>query len=88
MTAPDLRVARRARELVEARLTLAVLEAMTLALQIEHPTLDDFPEPNEPPSLRDARSVVHRAGGLRLAIRRYIRAVRDALGEQPDHWPL
>jgi hypothetical protein len=61
--------------LLDVALTLAVD-----ALCAEHPTLVQPTEPNEPSSLRSARSLLVGAQRLQLSLARYDLAVRDAVG--------
>jgi hypothetical protein len=53
------------------------LHIALLALVAQHPSLDDFPEPGEPPTLRQARRFVASADALERALHRYCCAVQD-----------
>lgn len=55
------------------------LHIALLALLAQHPGLDDFPEPGEPPTLRQARRFIASADALERALHHYCCAVQDAL---------
>jgi hypothetical protein len=65
-------------EIVESAVRMALF-----ALLAVHPTLDDFAEPDEPPSLRRARRLLASASSLDVALRRYRVAVLDAIRPRP-----
>jgi hypothetical protein len=68
-----------ARELLELRLLVVALDALLLALRLEHPSLHDLDEPTSAPTLRAARLLVARARPLRAALHAYRAAVRRSL---------
>lgn len=75
-------------ELLVVDLVDDALAALIIAIELEHPTLDDdlaftSSRPMTPPSLRRARVVTRRARRLRRALRAYVGAVNDAL-HMPD----
>lgn len=84
MTPNDRRRLFAARELVEVALTSVVLDALLLALEAEHHTLDELPETGDPPSLCRARHVVRLARRLSASLRTYRSAVEDALRSPCD----
>jgi hypothetical protein len=65
-----------ARELLELRLLVAALDAVSTALRLEHPSVDTLAEPTDPPTLRAARDLLVRVRALRGALRAYRAAVR------------
>lgn len=73
-----------ARELLELRLLVAVLDAASTALRLEHPSVDTLAEPTDPPTLRAARLLLERIRALRAAIRAYRGAVHRALAPPHD----
>jgi len=77
-----------ARELVEVAIVEACLEALHVALRLDHPTLGDHAALGDPPTLRRARCVNRRARELQTAIRAYRRAVQAASDEYTDHLPF
>lgn len=77
-----------ARELLELRLLVAALDAVSTALRLEHPTVDTLAEPTDPPTLRAARHLLVRIGALRGALRAYRAAVRHAIAEPEDDFPF
>ena len=77
-----------ARELLELRLLVAALDAVSTALRLEHPTLDTLAEPTEPPTLRAARRLLARVRTLRGALRSYRAAVRRVIAEPDDDLPF
>lgn len=68
-----------ARELVVVDLADSALRALVLALELEHPTLDEPTFTSGPPTLRRARSVVRLVHRLCTELQLYRRAVDDAL---------
>lgn len=77
-----------ARELLELRLLVAALDAVSTALRLEHPTVDTLAEPTDPPTLRAARHLLARARTLRGALRAYRAAVRRVIAEPDDDLPF
>jgi hypothetical protein len=77
-----------ARELLELRLLTAALDAASLALRLEHPSVDTLAEPTDPPTLRAARHLLARVGALRGALRAYRAAVRRVIAEPDDELPF
>ena len=77
-----------ARELLELRLLLAALDAFSIALRLEHPSVDTCPEPTDPPTLRAARHLLARVRALRGALRAYRAAVRHAIAQPDDALPF
>ncbi|XYH97191.1 hypothetical protein ACMHYB_57095 [Sorangium sp. So ce1128] len=73
-----------ARELLELRLLVAALDAVSTALRLEHPTVDTLAEPTDPPTLCAARHLLARIRSLRGAVRSYRSAVHRALAEPDD----
>ena len=69
-------------EIVESAVRMALL-----ALLAVHPTLDDFAEPDEPPSLRRARRLLASAASLDVSLRRYRVAVLDSIRPRPAPVP-
>lgn len=72
-----------ARELLELRLLIAALDAVSTALRLEHPSVDTLAEPTDPSTLRAARHLLAQIRSLRGAVRTYRSAVHRVL-EQPD----
>jgi hypothetical protein len=72
-----------ARELIIIALAEHSLQALTLALLVEHPTLADHAQPATTPTLRRARAVVIAADRLRTTLAGY-RAVVDAATRVSD----
>ena len=72
-----------ARELLELRLLVAALDAVSTALRLEHPSVDMLAEPTDPPTLGAARQLLARIRSLRSSVRSYRSAVLRVL-EQPD----
>jgi len=79
----DPRALAAAPELASLAIVEAALAAALVALRVEHPTLDDLAEPQEPPSLQRARSLVASAAVLAVSLRRYRVAVLAALRPPP-----
>lgn len=79
----DPRALAAAPELASLAIVEAALIAALVALRVEHPTLDDLAEPQEPPSLHRARSLVASAAVLAVSLRRYRVAVLAALRPRP-----
>ncbi len=77
------RCLRQAPELASLAILEETLHVCLLALYTEHPTLDFFPEPPEPPSLRRARRLLSAVHTLQGALDRYYASVYDAIGYQP-----
>jgi hypothetical protein len=77
-----------ARETLELAIVEACLDALGVALHLEHPTLDDFALLGDPPTLKRARSVDRLARALRGAIRSYRRAVQAAIDNESDDLPF
>jgi len=77
-----------ARELLELRLLVAALDAVSTALRLEHPTVDTLAEPTDPPTLLAARHLLARARTLRGALRSYRAAVRRVIAEPDDDLPF
>lgn len=73
-----------ARELLEFRLLVAALDAVSLALPLEHPTVDTLAEPTDPLTLCAARHLLARIRSLRGAVRSYGSAVDRALVAPDD----
>jgi hypothetical protein len=71
-------------ELLELRILGAALDTLLLALRFQHPTLDETPGHDEPPTLRAARRLVLRARALRTELRSYRAALRNLLHSPPD----
>lgn len=74
-----------ARDLLEVALADASLDALDLALRIEHPTLDERAKIADPVTLRRARTVSRFAGALRGALDEYRQAVYAAFATPPSH---
>ena len=72
-----------ARELLELRLLVAALDAVSTALRLEHPSVDMLAEPTDPPTLGAARQLLARIRSLRASVRSYRASVLRVL-EQPD----
>lgn len=70
-------------ELAIVALVERAIELLDIAIRNEHPTLGDLHRPDDPPSLRAARSLLRRAERTRPAIRAYALAVRRALALDP-----
>jgi hypothetical protein len=70
-------------ELASLAIVEGALRTALVALRVEHPTLDDLAEPQEPPSLHRARRLVASAAALAVALRRYRVAVLAALRPRP-----
>lgn len=68
-----------ARELVEIAIMKTCLDALDIALRLEHPTIDEPREPGDPPTLTRARHVTRHVDALRRTLTRYRAAVDDAL---------
>ena len=68
-----------ARELVEIAIVETCLDALDVALRLEHPMLDEPKTRGDPKTLNRARAVTHFAGALRGALDAYRHAVDDAL---------
>lgn len=68
-------------ELGVLRITNLALQQLSLLLYAEHPTLlmDDGPRHRDPPSLREARSLLTGISGLMRRLTRYERVVVAAL---------
>ena len=79
----DPRALAAAPELASLAIVEAALSAALVALRVEHPTLDDLAEPQEPPSLQRARRLVASAAVLAVSLRRYRVAVLAALRPRP-----
>jgi hypothetical protein len=77
-----------ARELLELRLLVAALDAVSTALRLEHPTIDTLAEPTDPPTLRAARHLLARVRTLRGALRAYRAAVGRVIAEPDDELPF
>jgi hypothetical protein len=77
-----------ARELLELRLLVAALDAVSTALQLEHPSLDTLAEPTDPPTLRAARHLLVHVRALRGPVRAYRAALRRVLDEPDDDCPF
>ena len=77
-----------ARELLELRLLVAALDAVSIALRLEHPTVETLAEPTDPPTLRAARHLLVRVAALRGALRAYRRTVRRVIAEPDDALPF
>ena len=71
-------------ELAALTLVEGALHTALLALVAEHPTLQDFAAPGEPPSLRRARRLIAAAATLDRALARYRCAVYDAIAPLPS----
>jgi hypothetical protein len=88
MNTEELRRLLVAPEIVMVDLVLAALDALRLALVVEHPLLDDdLAAPDDPPVRSAARKALCHAAHLRRALRRYRKAVDAALSEpeRPEH---
>lgn len=72
-----------ARELVEVAIVETCLEALDVALRLEHPTLDEPGDVGDPQTLSRARALSRLAGALHGALDAYRRAVDDALASEP-----
>lgn len=72
-----------ARELLEVALADASLDALDLALRLEHPNLDQRANFADPTTLRRARAVSRFAAALRGALDTYRQAVYAALATPP-----
>jgi hypothetical protein len=77
-----------ARELLELRLLVAALDAVSIALRLEHPTVDTLAEPTNPPTLRAARNLLFQVGALRRSLHAYRRAVHRVIAEPDDDLPF
>jgi hypothetical protein len=67
-------------ELATIALLEHTLDSAAQALLAQHPTLaDDFARTRDGPVLALAHTICHRAAALEQALRRYRKAVRDAL---------
>lgn len=77
-----------ARETVELVIIETCLDALHVALHLEHPTLADHHALAEPTTLRRARVVDRVSRKLRAAIRSYRRAVQAAIDEEIDDLPF
>lgn len=73
-----------ARELVEVSVVRAALDALDIALELEHPTITEINEIGDPPTLRRARAVARFATALRCALVEYCKIVDRALDDSPD----
>lgn len=67
-------------ELIVVTLVEHALDALRLALVVEHPTLDDRAQPATTPTLRRARAVVIAADRLRATLAAYRTDVDAATG--------
>ena len=65
-------------ELAALSIVEHALHSTLLALLAAHPSLDDFAEPHEPPSLRLARRLVSATANLERVLALYRAAVYDA----------
>jgi len=72
-----------ARELVEVVIAQTCLDALDVALRLEHPTLDQSARCGDPPTLKRARAVSRFAAALRGALDAYRKAVDAALDSGP-----
>lgn len=88
MNAADRRRLLAARELVEIALVEGCLDALDVALRLEHPTLEEPWARGDPNTLRGARALTHLAAALRRALVAYRRAVDAALAAEPGDDPL
>ncbi len=70
-------------ELASLAIVEQALHAALLSLVAAHPTLEDFAQPREPPSLRLARRLVSVSAAVHRALGRYRVAVYDALQPPP-----
>lgn len=78
-----------ARELVEVAIVETCLDALDIALRLEHPTLDEPKTIGDPKTLNRARAVSRFAATLRGALDAYRRAVDDGLAsERADDLPF
>jgi hypothetical protein len=77
-----------ARELLEIRLLHAALDAVSIALRLEHPSVNTLAEPTDPPTLRAARDLLVRVGALRSALRAYRATVRRVIAEPENDFPF
>lgn len=77
-----------ARELVELAIVQACLDALHVALHLEHPTLADRSSFGDPITLRRARKVERFARCLRRAIAEYRRAVQADIDKEADELPF
>lgn len=77
-----------ARETVELAIIEACLDALHVALHLEHPTLADPPALGESPTLNRARRVDRLARRLRGAIGAYRRAVQADIDKETDQLPF
>lgn len=68
-----------ARELVEIAIMKTCLDALDIAMRLEHPTIDEPMEAGDPPTLTRARRVIRRADALRRALTKYRAALDDVL---------
>lgn len=68
-------------ELLVVGLADRALDALVIALAVEHPTLADLGQPARAPTLRRARRVAHLAAQLRREIAAYRAAVDAAITE-------
>lgn len=73
-----------ARELVEIAVVRAALDALDIALELEHPTISEINEAGDPPTLRRARAVARFATDLRCALVQYCKALDRAFDTVPD----
>lgn len=77
-----------ARETVELAIIEACLDALHVALHLEHPTLADDFALGDPSTLKRARVVDRSARKLRTAIGSYRRAVQEAIDQEIDELPF
>jgi hypothetical protein len=77
-----------ARELLEIAVALACLDALEIALRLEHPTLRDEPACDDPPTLASARVVDRLGRRLRRAIGRYRNVLQAAIDAESDELPF
>lgn len=77
-----------ARETVELAIIEACLDALDVALQLEHPTLRDVTALGDPCTLKRARAVDRFARALRGAIGAYRRAVQADIDKEVDELPF
>lgn len=83
MTLEQRRRLHAARELVEVALAEGCLHALAVAIQLEHPTVDEPKRIGDPRTLNHARAVLRFAAALRGALGAYRAAVDAALDAPP-----
>ena len=66
-------------EMIVVDATLALLVALDRALRVEHPSLDDQPDHDDPPARSRARLALRHASRLQRALRAYRTLVRRSL---------